>query len=335
MAFSLGGLLQGLTSATTGAQQGKLDRKKYEQEAMRQLLAQQVTEAQLGQYAGQAQAQAAAAAEAQRRRAQIEAYRAAHPDVADYTDEAVENMMRPTTTTEVNWETKETEDGRYVQINPRTGEERPLRSRAPKRKDPTLTDPKPAMREKASYGLLAAQANAVVNRAEDQDIGIGARVAKKAAAYNSVASAIGRRLAGMSDEDIARQAEVQIESSMTPQELEYYQATKNYLSNILPALSGKTITAREWLMQGPAYFSVGGPTSGPAGKNRRKARGQRIRRFFVEAGEEAAAEAIADLQSQGYDLSEYGYGPAPSAIGAPGQVQGDAGTGGWRHKRPQ
>jgi hypothetical protein len=142
-------------------------------------------------------------------------------------------------------------------------------------------------REKASAALAAQDANTIINRLEDADPNIAARVAQKAAAHRSLLAALARRVAGISDEEASYQIESQIEQSMTPQELEYYTAAKQYLGGILPGLSGKTVTAREFMMQAPAFFSMGG-ASPSVSANRRAARERRIRSFVAEAGRAGA-----------------------------------------------
>lgn len=210
--------------------------------------------------------------------------------------------------------------GDFAQIGSR-GTVRRLGVQAPERRDPNapstvVRQPQVTEREKASFGSLALQANETVNRLEAQDPSLGARVATKAARYTGVIGGLGRRLLGASPEQIANAAEAEIERSMSPDELAYYQASKAYLSNVLPALSGKAVTAREWLMQAPAYFPLGA-TAPDVSQTRQTARAQRVRGFFREAGP-AAEEVLEELRQMGIDLSPYGYGaPVPQPTTPP------------------
>lgn len=167
------------------------------------------------------------------------------------------------------------------------------------RRIPVVTE-----REKASAAISTIRANDTITRIERTDPGIGARVANKAAQRKSIISGLMRRLAGTAQEDANLLAEAEIEKSMSPEELEYYVTGKQLLSGILPGLSGKQVTAREYVMHAPAYLSMG--SSNPRViKSRETARITRIRGFIAEAGE-AMAERIAELQ--GIDLTPYGLG---------------------------
>jgi hypothetical protein len=213
------------------------------------------------------------------------------------------------------WDIRETRTGNLVQVHKRTGEVRPLLHDgkpvlAPARRDPTQIlqkQPQVTEREKASFAVLATHANEVVNWLEQQDPAIAARVARKAATWKTLAGGVGRRLLGASDEQVAQAAEVQVERSMTPEELEYYSASKQYLSNVLPALSGKAVTAREFMMQAPAYFSMGSPAP-EALRLKRDQRARRVRGFWKEAGP-AAEERLPDVGE--YDLTPYGLPNVP------------------------
>lgn len=192
----------------------------------------------------------------------------------------------------------------YVGINPKkptdtvpTGVKVPID--AASRRIPVVTE-----REKASAAVGAIRANALINRLDTTDPTIGARVAQKAANRKSIISGLMRRLTGTSQEDANLLAESQIEQSMTPDELEYYVAGKQLLSSILPGLSGKQVTAREYVMHAPAYLSLGS-TNPRVIQSRAQARSTRIRGFIAEAGE-AMAERIPELQ--GIDLTPYGLG---------------------------
>lgn len=85
MAIDFGTLLGGLTSGVTGALQGKKDRRDYEREAMRQLLADRVTNLNIGQL----EATAAQRAADQRRR---DALRASNPEYADLPDDVLDRV---------------------------------------------------------------------------------------------------------------------------------------------------------------------------------------------------------------------------------------------------
>ena len=163
-------------------------------------------------------------------------------------------------------------------------------------------------REKASAAAATIRANAIINRLEAADPTIGARVAQKAAARRSIIAALGRRLGGISDEQAQNLIESQIEQSMTPEELEYYVGTKEWLGGALPGLSGKAVTAREWVIQAPRFFSLGAANPATT-KQRRGARATRSRGFALEAGP-AMQEWLPGLQD--LDLSEYGLGGAPA-----------------------
>ena len=170
---------------------------------------------------------------------------------------------------------------------------------AASRRIPVVTE-----REKASAAITVIRANDTINRMERADPSIGARVANKAAQRKSIISGLMRRLVGTPQEDANLLAEAEIEKSMTPQELEYYITGKQLLSGILPGLSGKQVTAREYVMHAPAYLSMGSQNPRVI-KSREQARITRARGFIAEAGA-AMAERMGELQ--GIDLSPYGLG---------------------------
>jgi hypothetical protein len=178
-------------------------------------------------------------------------------------------------------------------------------------KQPQVTE-----REKATYGALSLQANEIIGRLEARDPGIGARVASKAANYKAVIGGLAGRLLGASEEQTAAAAEAQIERSMSPDELAYYKASKQFLANVLPALSGKAVTAREWLMQAPSFFSLGAGTPETI-VNQRNARVGRVRGFFREAGSAAANPVLEELRAAGYDLTPYGFGASSPTVRTP------------------
>lgn len=182
----------------------------------------------------------------------------------------------------------------------------PVPPDAASRRVPVVTE-----REKASAAVSTIRANTTINRLETTDPTIGQRVAAKVAIRKSVIGGLMRRLAGTSQEDANLLAEQQIEQSMTPDELEYYVAGKQLLSGILPGLSGKQVTAREYVMHAPAYLSMGS-TSPSVIAGRRKARTTRIRGFIAEAGD-AMADRMAELSD--VDLAEYGLAPVQQTPG--------------------
>lgn len=196
--------------------------------------------------------------------------------------------------------------GTYGLINTRDATTRQTNLTVPpdasSRRIPVVTE-----REKASAAVNTIRANVAINERERLDPTIGARVANKVAVRKSIVSGLMRRLVGTSQEDANLLAESEIEKSMTPEELEYYVAGKQLLSGILPGLSGKQVTAREYVMHAPAYLSMGS-TSPAVIASRRRARASRIRGFAAEAGD-AMAERLAELED--VDLSEYGLGVAP------------------------
>lgn len=232
-----------------------------------------------------------------------------HKWLTHYRDEAIKTATAQETLNNLQnppWETRPSQ-GTYGQVNPRTGESRQTNLAMPpdagERRIPVVTE-----REKASAAVSTIRANSTINRIELSDPNIGARVAKKAAARKSVIGGIMRRLVGTSQEDANLLAEAQIEQSMTPEELEFYVAGKQLLSGILPGLSGKQVTAREYVMHAPAYLSMGS-TNPRVIQARAKARNTRIRSFVAEAGA-AMAERLPELQD--VDLSEYGLGGPPA-----------------------
>lgn len=180
---------------------------------------------------------------------------------------------------------------------------------APNPNAPTQRIPVVTEREKASAAVGAIRANAITNRLESADPTIGQRVAAKVAIRKSLVGGILRRLAGTSQEDANFLAEQQIEKSMAPDELEYYVAAKQWLGSVLPGLSGKQVTGREYMMQAPAYFSMGSGSPGVVA-NRAAARSTRTKSFASEAGD-AMTERLPELQQAGIDLSPYGLGPKP------------------------
>ena len=169
------------------------------------------------------------------------------------------------------------------------------------RRIPVVTE-----REKASSAIGAIQANAIVNRMEKTSPDIAARVARKVALRKGIFTGIIHRLSGTSREDADLLTEQAIEQSMAPDELEFYQASKQWLANVIPGIAGKQMTAREYAIQAPAYFSMGGGTP-TVTENRRKARITRTRGLITEAGE-AFTERYPEVQDM--DLSEYGLGTA-------------------------
>ena len=167
-------------------------------------------------------------------------------------------------------------------------------------------------REKASSAVGAIQANTIVNRVEALAPDIAARVARKVALRKGIFTGIIHRLSGTSREDADLLTEQAIEQSMDPQELEFYQAAKQWLANVIPGIAGKQMTAREYAIQAPAYFSMGGGTP-TVTANRRKARITRTRGLIAEAGE-AFTERIPEVQDL---LGDYGIGPrSPNKRGA-------------------
>lgn len=193
----------------------------------------------------------------------------------------------------------------YVGINPRDPTKHTRTGvaatdpNAPQGRVPIVTE-----REKASAAVGAIRANEIINRIERTDPNIGARVAQKVAVRKSVISGLMRRLAGTSQEDATLLAESEIEKSMSPQELEYYVAAKQYMSATIPGLSGKQVTAREYAMHAPSYFSMGSSNPGVIA-SRLKARNTRIRGNIKEAGD-AFAERLQELSD--VDLTPYGIG---------------------------
>lgn len=183
--------------------------------------------------------------------------------------------------------------------------------RAPADTEPTRRIPVITEREKASAAIGAAQANSIINQLETADPTIAQRVARKVANTRTVLGAAAKRLLGTPEDDIAFQQEAQIEQALTPQELQYYQAQKLFLGSVLPGLSGKTVTAREFMMQAPPYFSMGGGSPGVT-TSRRKARATRIRGFITESGE-AMTERLGEIQ----DPSEYGIRAQPGVTVTP------------------
>lgn len=193
----------------------------------------------------------------------------------------------------------------YIGINPRNPTQTVSTGRpAPNPNAPTQRIPVVTEREKASAAVSSIRANAMINALEAADPTIGQRVARKAAVRKSVVSGLMRRLTGTSTEDANLLAESQIEQSMTPEELQYYVAGKQLLSGILPGLSGKQVTAREYVMHAPAYLSMGS-SSASVIRSRANARATRIRSFIAEAGD-AFPERLPELQD--VDLSPYGLG---------------------------
>lgn len=197
----------------------------------------------------------------------------------------------------------------YAGINPQTLATQSTGLAAPDPNAPTMRIPVVTEREKASAAVSSIRANQTINRFDATDPTIGARVAQKAALQKSLISGIMRRVAGTSQEDASLLAESQVEQNMTPQELEYYVAGKQLLSGILPGLSGKQVTAREYVMHAPAYLSMGS-TNPNVIAGRAKARNTRIRSFIKEAGD-AFAERIPELQD--VNLSAYGLGAVKPA----------------------
>lgn len=179
---------------------------------------------------------------------------------------------------------------------------------APSQRIPVVTE-----REKASAAVGAIRANTIISRLETSDPSIGQRVARKVAIRRSLIGGIMRRVVGTSQEDANFQAEQQIEQSMSPDELEYYVAGKQWLGAVLPGLSGKQVTGREYMMQAPAYLSMGSNSPGVLA-NRAQARIARTRGFATEAGD-AMQERLGELQ--GIDLSTYGLGPKPRSTRRP------------------
>jgi hypothetical protein len=167
------------------------------------------------------------------------------------------------------------------------------------RRIPVVTE-----REKASSAIGAIQANTIVNRLEGTSPDIAARVARKVALRKGIFTGIIHRLSGTSREDADLLTEQAIEQSMTPDELEFYQAAKQWLANVIPGIAGKQMTAREYAIQAPAYFSMGSGTP-TVTLNRRRARITRTRGLITEAGD-AFTERYPEVQN--LDLSEYGLG---------------------------
>lgn len=294
------GLITGLTRALTGytggrmagqqqARQDAIAEQERQRQARQNLLAQQLIEAQMGNYQSLAQGrqQEAAAAQAQQQAvaaaaARIRALPNLDPRLGALPDEDLVTAVRTQATQR---------EPAPRNIDPLSDEGMRRQAeliRLGVRADPTVVvrQPQVTEREKASAAVAADAANAIINRLEDADPSIGPRVARKAALRRSIVAGLGRRIAGISDEQAQMQIESTIEQSMTPDELEYYAASKDYLGSVLPGLSGKAVTAREWVIQAPRFFSLGATTPG-VGRNRRQARQQRIDSFYTEAGQAA------------------------------------------------
>lgn len=198
----------------------------------------------------------------------------------------------------------QTPEGTPVKMETHTGQ---ITAGGPTLREPgavTKRIPVLGEREKASAAVSSIRADSRISELERADPTIGARVANKAARYKATIAGLGKRLIGTPQEEINQLAEAEIEKSMVGDELEYYVTGKQLLSGILPGLSGKQVTAREYMMHAPGYLSMGS-TNPRVTESRRKARNTRIRSFIAEAGE-AMAERIPELQ--GIDLSPYGLG---------------------------
>ena len=189
-------------------------------------------------------------------------------------------------------------------FDPRTGGITPTKFPVRPQQEAVRRIPVVTEREKASSAIGAIQANAIVNRMEKGAPDIAARVARKVALRKGIFTGIVHRLSGTSREDADLLTEQAIEQSMTPDELEFYQASKQWLANVIPGIAGKQMTAREYAIQAPAYFSMGAVTP-TVTSNRRKARITRTRGLITEAGE-AFNERYPEVQDM--DLSEYGLG---------------------------
>jgi hypothetical protein len=200
----------------------------------------------------------------------------------------------------------------YTAIDPRNpaGGGTPTGVAAPSPREPVRRESVPIERKSASGFVNAAMANAIINRLEERDPTIAARVARKVALRKSFISGILRRAAGTSQEDANYQAEQQIEQSMTPDELEFYASAKQFLAPVLSVESGKQVTGREYMIHAPVFFSMGGVTP-QVTKNRRGARASKLRGFYAESGE-AGPPRLQELIDAGIDLSEYGIGTAPT-----------------------
>lgn len=280
MGFDLGALLRGTAGGITAYSQGKRAqeqaRQEMERQARRDLLAESLLRAQ---------------AENQRSLAQQRRRRKAPTTV--FTDQGLMQF--------------DEESGAWV---PAQIGSLPVgtRLRRPEPRAPREHVPVIAEKEKATFGGLALRANNIANRLEAADPTIGARVAKKLANTRGVISALGHRLAGMSQDEIDKQAETRVQSSMTPEELEYYHATAAYMGQVLPGRSGKAVTGREWLMQAPTFFATGEVTPNTV-KARSDFRLQQVQGMFREAGS-AADPVLEALRGAGLDLTPYGFAPA-------------------------
>lgn len=211
-----------------------------------------------------------------------------------WTNEGLRQSAQPTFETKVAPSPTSPTGFGYTAINPKNPAQNvPTGVAAPNPQAPVQRIPVVTEREKASAVIGAAQANATINQLEAADPTISVRVANKIASRKTAVGAVAKRLLGVPAEDIAAAQESIIEQSMSPDELAYYQAQKQFLGSVLPALSGKQVTAREYMMQAPPYFSMGASTPTVL-QNRRKARAQRIRGFMAEAGD-AMQERLGEL----------------------------------------
>ena len=172
-------------------------------------------------------------------------------------------------------------------------------------------------RERATGATLALEANETIDRIESQERDIGARVMQKVTQQKTIAEGLIRKLSlsGVDIDQAKLQAEALVEASLMPTERAYYVGAKQVLGTMLPALSGKQVTASEFVMHAPVYFSVGGSDQ-LTQPMRARARVLRLGGLARESG-----AVFSERVKQGYlknvDLTKYGFSPEELRAWAP------------------
>ena len=133
------------------------------------------------------------------------------------------------------------------------------------------------------------QAYWTLEEIETNDPRIGNRVIAKANrarqfSVGKVAAGIVGKLSGTrSDEDQKALTEQAIINSLTPEEAQWYAASKAYISGVIPALGGKQLTINEVITHGSPLFSTG-EESDESLRQKREARRVRYQSVRQRAG---------------------------------------------------
>lgn len=328
MPFSLGGLLGGATSAVTGAMQGKLDKRKYEEQAMRELLQQQLAEAQLTNYTQQGQDRASASAHAQQESLRRDALRASKPEYAnlpgEVLDAVVQSEHKPAAQGDGQYFTDDTGAVTYSQGG---APARPVTGAHGKSKTQTMANADQT--KLADFGTSMLEGHAVMTRLEQSVPGIGQRVdAKMRPVFAAeVIPGVGKA--------IARGALSAALAAMTKEERAYWNAKSRVINARLRRATGAAINAEELDREGAPLAPIAGEDDSilPT-KQAARLQGALL---YIYGSQNAFNESLLSPEAKRYLHPEAPQLDAqPVSDGAPGEdEEEDTSTNGWRSADPR